>query len=364
MKYKYLHIAIAVFVLFQTNALSYAQKNAKQPEVKKVILLIGDGMGLSQVYAAYTVNQCFLNIFSMPFIGLSKTNSIDNYITDSAAGGTALSTGSKTKNGYLAVDSAGNPLETILEQSERNGLRTGLVSTSAITHATPASFIAHVAGRENYEEIATYFLKTDIDVFVGGGINHFAKRADGRNLVKELQQKGYYVGYSLTNSDTIKSEKVAILTAPEHNPKMSEGRGNMLTDATKLAIKTLDKNNKKGFFLMVEGSQIDWGGHNNDAQYITNEVIDFDKTVGYVLEYARQNPGTLVIVTADHETGGLTLIDGNLSKNTFTPAFSTTHHSATPVPVYAYGPGAELFTGFYENITIHDKIYKLLGLHK
>lgn len=165
----------------------------KKDKPKNIILLIGDGMGVSQVFAGLTANKGKLFLENCKHIGFSKTSSGDNYITDSAAGGTALSTGVKTYNGAIGVDMNKNPVKTILEEASEKGLATGLVSSSAITHATPASFIAHQAGRSSYEEIAADFLKTDIDVFIGGGLEHFSKRKDGRNLLKELENKGYQV---------------------------------------------------------------------------------------------------------------------------------------------------------------------------
>ncbi len=164
--------------------------------------MIGDGMGVTQVYSGFTANKGQLNLFSCNSIGFSKTYSATDYITDSGAGATAISTGHKTYNGAIGVDKDTVIAKTILEYAEEHGLATGLVSTSAITHATPASFIAHQAFRDNYEAIAADFLKTDIDVFIGGGINHFCVRKDKQDLVKELRKKGYQVIFSM---DSIKN---------------------------------------------------------------------------------------------------------------------------------------------------------------
>ncbi len=188
----------------------------------------------------------------------AKTYSASDYITDSGAGATAISTGQKTYNGAIGVDKDTVYAKTILEYADEKGLSTGLVSTSAITHATPASFIAHQVSRDNYEAIAADFLKTDIDVFIGGGIKHFAARQDKRDLLKELRQKGYQVVFSMDSIKNIKRGKLAGLTAKEHNPSMLDGRGDMLPASTQTALNILSEN-KKGFFLMVEGSQIDWG---------------------------------------------------------------------------------------------------------
>jgi alkaline phosphatase len=330
----------------------------KRKKPRNVILMIGDGMGVTQVFAGLSANRGHLFLDNFKSIGFSKTQSADNYITDSAAGATALSTGVKTFNKAIGVNSDTVAVKTSVEEAEGKGLATGLVSTSTITHATPASFIAHQPHRDLYQSIAADFLKTDIDVFIGGGYNHFAVRKDGRNLVQELENKGYIVLQDINEIKKIERGKLAGLTAPEHNPR-AEVRGDMLQVATKTAINILDKN-RKGFFLMVEGSQIDNGGHDNETGRIVSEMLDFDKTIGCVLDFAAKNKNTLIIVTADHETGGFSLIGGNLKTGDLKGEFTSKDHTAVMVPVFAFGPGAENFTGIMENTDIHDKIKKLL----
>jgi len=324
---------------------------------KNIILFIGDGMGVAQVFSGMTVNGS-LNMEQMPFIGFSKTQSADNYVTDSAAGGTAISAGKRTYNGAIGVDVNGEKLTTILEYSERNGKATGLVSTSAITHATPASFIAHQPKRSMYEEIAGDFMNTEIDVFIGGGADFFTKRVDGRNLVLELNEKGYRVGYNIDEIAEVNNGKLAVLTAVGHNAGYRD-RGEMLTKSTSKAIEVLNNADSKGFFLMVEGSQIDWGGHQNDASYVTGEVLDMDKALAEALKFAIEDKRTLVLVTADHETGGMTVNDGDPAKGSVKTGFTTGNHTAVMVPVFAFGAGAEEFIGVYDNTEIFEKMYKL-----
>lgn len=329
---------------------------AKKP--KNVIFLIGDGMGVSQVFAGLTANHFRLFLENCKYIGFSKTQSADDFITDSAAGGTALSAGVKTYNGAIGVDADTVPVKTILEAAEENGLATGLVSTSAITHATPASFIAHQPSRNMYEEIAADFLKTDIDVFIGGGRNHFTQRKDGRNLMDELAAKNYRVETEMDKIAEVKSGKLAGLTAEVHNGRMNE-RGNMLPVATETAINILSKN-KKGFFLMVEGSQVDWGGHANSTIYVVEDMLDFDRTIGKALEFAANDRETLVVVTADHETGGMAITGGNVSTGMVKGAFTSGGHTAVMVPVFSYGPGAENFIGIMDNTELHNRMQDLL----
>jgi alkaline phosphatase len=339
---------------------TYPQKfKAKKP--KKVILMIGDGMGTSQVFAGLTANggQLFLNNFK--HVGFAKTQSSSHYITDSAAGGTALSTGQKTYNGAIGVNTDTVAIKTILEMAEEKGFATGLVSTSAITHATPASFIAHQGSRGSYEDIAADFLKTDIDVFIGGGYKHFAQRKDKRDLTRELQDKGYLVLRDMDEIAKVKSGKLAGLTADEHN-EVYPKRKMSLPLSTQTAINILNQNNPKGFFMMVEGSQIDWGGHAMNTIYIVNEMLDFDMAIGKALEFAANDKETLIVVTADHETGGMGLTGGNMKTGMVKAAYTSKDHTATMVPVFAYGPGAEHFTGIIDNTDIPKTIMKLLGL--
>lgn len=334
----------------------------KKDKPRNIILLIGDGMGVTQVFAALTANKGRLFIENCKYIGFSKTSSGDNYITDSAAGGTALAAGVKTYNGAIGVDMNKNPVKTILEEASGKGLSTGLVSSSAITHATPASFISHQASRSSYEDIATDFLKTDIDVFIGGGLDHFSKRKDGRNLVDELKNKGYQVETEMSKINTVKKGKLAGLIAGVHPGRISE-RGDMLPVATETALNILD-NNKKGFFLMVEGSQIDWAGHAGSTVYVVEDMLDFDKVVGKALEFAANDKETLVIVTADHETGGMAITGGSIEKGVVQGAFPTGGHTPVMVPIFSYGPGAEEFIGIMENTDVHAKMKKLLFNNK
>lgn len=346
-----------------TNSAKHEVVSIKQPKFKSkpknIILFIGDGMGVAQVYAGLVANGGQLNLNHMKHIGFSQTQSSDRFVTDSGAGGTAIATGVRTYNGAIGVDTNKQPVKSILQISDERGKATGLVSTSAITHATPASFIAHQPSRNMYEDIAADFLKTDIDIFIGGGEDHFTKRKDGRNLVEELRAKGYSVFSGLDEAQSVQKSPMAIFVASEHTETYPT-RGTMLPVATQKAIDVL-KQDKNGFFLMIEGSQIDWGGHANSTPYVVNEMLDMDIAVGKALQFASQNLETLVIVTADHETGGMSINGGNYSTGTVTARYTTTDHSAVMVPVFAFGPGAEEFMGIYNNTDIFLKIKKLFG---
>ena len=330
------------------------------PKPKNIILLIGDGMGLTQMSTTYYYKKGESNFSKFKHLGLHKNQPTSHKVTDSAAGATAFSAGVKTYNGAIGVDKDTTPVTTVLEILAQDNWSTGLVATSSIVHATPASFYAHTASRQSYEEIAKQLCYAPVDFFAGGGLDFFAKRADGQNYVDTLKARGYIMDTEKLSTKSFTLEnKYGYLLAPDGMKPVSAGRGDFLTNATKMAIKYLEQD-EDGFFLMVEGSQIDWGGHANDADYVIQETLDFDKMLGYVLDYARKDGNTLVIVTADHETGGLSLsaatIFGQADYGKITPSFSTGNHSAALIPVYSYGPGAELFTGIYENNTIFNKM--------
>lgn len=324
---------------------------------KNIILIIGDGMGTSHVFAALTANGGMLNLNHMKHIGFLKTHSADDYVTDSAAGGTALATGQKVNNGMLSLTPDGEPIPTFLQISSQRGKATGMVVTSSVTHATPASFIAHQPSRDMHAEIAADFLETDIDLFIGGGLRYFNKRSDGRDLVSELEGKGYKVFTSMSSSASNQHLPVAVLTA-EHHPPIFNERGDLLTDGTRKAIDLLSRD-RDGFFLMVEGSQIDWGGHANNTTYIVGEMLDMDRALGVALEFAVRDRETLVILASDHETGGMSINDGCFNTNSVTARYTTTDHTGVMVPIFAFGPGAENFLGIHDNTELFNIMMSL-----
>lgn len=339
-----------------------AAKGGKRP--KNIILFIGDGMGVAHVYSAMSVSERQLYLEMFPYSGFQITFSANNYVTDSGAGGTAIACGVKTKNGMIGMNPDSVAVTSITEICKKNGLATGVLSTSAITHATPASFVAHNSGRGNYEDLAKDFLNGTVDVFIGGGENHFRKRADGSDLTLELKKQGFEVVYTLDSLKLSKSSKIAGLLAEEHMPTALEGRRGMLREMTKKAIEVLSRD-KDGFFLMVEGSQIDWGAHARNLLEVASETLDLDDAVGAAYDFAMQNGQTLVIVTADHETGGLSLTGGDLQKRSINGEFiSTGSHTGEMVPIFSLGPGAERFSGIHDNTYFFNEFLKLLNLRK
>jgi alkaline phosphatase len=341
---------------------AYGQKTGRS-KTKNIILFIGDGMGAAQLYAGMTVSNQPFTLEKFPYSGFSKTFSADNYITDSAAGGTAISSGEKTNNGMIGVRPDSTLLTSIIEFVHKKGFSTGVISTSSITHATPASFVSHNSGRGNYEDIAKDFLNGTLDLFIGGGEDHFRKRKDGKDLTVDLKSQGFDVVYTLEDMKNSKSDKLAGMIAKVHMPKVSEGRDGALEEMTRKAIEILGKN-KNGFFLLVEGSMIDWGAHDKNIDYVVEEMIDLDKAIGVAYEYAKTDRTTLVVVTADHETGGLTLTGGSLSDHKVKANFSVDDHTSVMVPIFSYGPGAERFSGIHDNTFFMDEFMRSLKIKK
>ncbi|MDG2372590.1 MAG: alkaline phosphatase [Flavobacteriaceae bacterium] len=327
----------------------------KNNEVPNIILMIGDGMGLSQISAAMYSNKNTTALEEMQYFGLSKTHSYNQLVTDSAASGTAMACGEKTFNGVIGINPKNKQLESILEYCNTKDFSTALIVTSSIVHATPASFYANVNSRRQYEDIALQLRYHNVNYFIGGGKKHFTRRADKRNLIKEMEEEGYGIVNNLDNFNNSNNQKLGFFTYDDEPPPISAGRKPGLESLIESTLNKL-KNDKKPFFLMVEGSQIDWGGHANELPYVLSEFKDFNKAISSALKFAKDNGNTLVVVTADHETGGLAIKKGNLKKNSVIGDFTTVGHSGSMVPVFSYGPNSELFNGIYDNTAIFSKL--------
>ncbi len=329
----------------------------KGKKIKNVIVMIGDGMGVEQVSCGWVLNGGSLNMEQMPYTGFSRTYAVDRLITDSCAGGSALATGVTTKYYYMGVDPEGNPVPSLLHRAQQKGMKTGVAVTCRINDATPLDFVGHSLDRDEEEANAAQYVDSGVDFLAGGGRQFWQGREDGRDLVQEMVDRGYTFVDTREDLNKVKEGRVLGLFAPlEMEPSLD--RGPVLEDCAMKAIELLD--NKKGFFLMIEGSSIDDWGHRQKVGYMAEELFDFDRTVGKVLKWAEQDGHTLVVVTADHATGGLTLIDGSLPERTVKVHFSTKGHNGILVPVYAYGPGAEAFTGVHENAEVSNIIRRLM----
>ena len=352
---------LAVVILGMMTACNNKTKAQEPAKAVNVIYMIGDGMALPQVYAAMLASGEDMTFQQFPYIGVVDTHSASNDITDSAAGGTALASDHKTNNAMLGVNPDSIPVKTVLEALAEQGKKTGIVVTSYVTHATPAAFYAKVPHRKQYEDIAVQMAENPyINLIIGGGMKHFAQRKDSLDLIGRMENElGWKVYDNLAEVD-VTSQKYAVIADTNHMPKAAD-RGDFLPRAVKTALKTLD-NAENGFFLMVEGSQIDFACHGNDSTWMMDEMLDFDYAVNVALDYAKEKGNTLVVVTADHETGGLTLPDPQGKYTNVVFDYSTGSHTCLPVLVYAYGPGAERFTGWMQNNELKAKIMNACGM--
>lgn len=330
-----------------------------QDNSPNIILMIGDGTGLTQITAGMYANGNKTNLESFPTIGLAKTHSSNSLVTDSAASGTAMASGVKTINGAIGISTGNIKSKSILEYSKEQAYTTGLIATSSIVHATPASFYAKVVSRKKYQDIALQLSQSEVDYFIGGGKKHFTKRDDKRDLLEEMQNWSF--AKNLKAFDEATDEHVGYFTNNDEPERILDGRKPALDQATKSMLNKLSQKDENPFFLMVEGSQIDWGGHANELDYVVSEFLDFDKAIGVAVAFVKENPNTLLIVTADHETGGLGITSGDIK--TFKPkgGFVTLGHTASMVPVFAMGVGADQFSGIYDNTAIFDKMLKVLN---
>ncbi|MBE0637671.1 MAG: alkaline phosphatase [Bacteroidales bacterium] len=361
---------ILIGILLALVTLPFCGKNEgiieKPPHIdpsakKKIILMIGDGMGLSQITAASVHLGRPLNLEQCKYIGLQKVFASDQLVPSSASSITAIASGVKTKYDYVGLDADGKKAVNIAEMLSNKGFATGIVTTSFVSDNTPAGFYGHNPDRYDREGIALDLLTSGLDVVIGGGRDHFNQRSDGLNLLDSLQSADFLVFDNLQAATVVEKGKVACFTDTFRPPKISEGRGDMLSDATLLALRLLD-DNENGFFLMVEGGQIDWACHFNDQEWLMDEMLDFDKVVGEVLDYAAKDGNTLVIITGDHETGGFALTGGNESSGEVQTGFVIDDHTATMVPVFAFGPGAGNYTGVYKNTAFFEKFREFFGI--
>lgn len=332
------------------------------PKALNVIYFIGDGTALPQVYAGMLATRQDMVFPKFPYIGVVDTHSASNDITDSAAGGTALASDHKTNNAMVGMNPDTIPVKTLLEVFAEQGKETGIVVTSYVTHATPACFYAKVPHRRQYEDIALQLAESDIiNVAIGGGRKHFDQRKDSINLIERMENElGWTVYDTLDHNIDVTCKKYVVLDDDGHMGHAAD-RGDFLPRAVKTALKSLG-DAEKGFFLMVEGSQIDFACHANDSAWMVDEVVDFSHAIQVALDYAEEHGNTLVVVTADHETGGLTLPDKQGKYTNVSFDYSTDSHTCLPVMVYAYGPGAERFTGWMQNTAIKGKILNACGL--
>lgn len=326
-------------------------------KVKNIIFMIGDGMGLEQISAAWVCNGGKLNLDNFTNVGIQRTYSANKLVTDSAAAGTALATGHKTNNGMVAMTPDSVAVKSLAEEAMEKGKRAGAAVTCRVNDATPAVFFSHSETRKNQEDIVEQMANSGVYFLSGGGYKFWRRREDGRDITEQVKANGYTYVETIEDLMAVKEGPVVALM-DSHELKPALDRGDILPASVEKALQLLD--NKKGFFLMVEGSCIDDGGHDNKAGKTMEEIFDFDRTIGVVLEWAAKDGETLVIVTGDHATGGMTLLSGSIDDKRIRVNYSTTGHNGIALPVFAWGPHSEDFIGIYENTELSDRIRALI----
>lgn len=326
------------------------ESDKKNQTPKNVILLIGDGNGLTQISSAALANNGELSLTQLKSIGFLKTQSADDFTTDSAAAGTAISTGQQTNNRAIGTDTKGDPIPNLTEILAKKDFNTGVISTDDITGATPSSFYAHQTDRGLVAGIAADLNKNQLKLFI----------AQKTNEVVGIEEAGFKI---VTDIDTIgksTDDKVGAWLNYEKGEELAVHVEKLAT-ATKNGIAFLNKK-RQPFFLMAEGADIDSYGHRNNISGVITESISFDKAITEALKFADVDKNTLVIITADHETGGLTIPQGDVTKHEIEADFTTKDHTGVMVPIFAYGPMSQEFQGVYENNEVFHKILKVLGL--
>ena len=326
----------------------------------KVILFIGDGMSIAQWQTGMIMNHSPLNIERMHSVGIMQTNSLTDFNGDGPSHGTAIASGINTRKGAVGVDSNNQPTKSIIEYAAEKGIMTGIVSANTLFEGSIAPFIAHVKSRMQKEDIALAYVEQTPDVFIGGGMNSFSTRNDGRNLLEELERKDYHVAKSIHEIQNIKSGKLAGFTSETNLPDILHGRGNTLTASVSSAINLLNQSNN-GFFLLIGDMFMDRASHNGDTKLVGLETIDFDKAIGIALDYAEKDGNTLVIVAGGPEASGMTLVGGNEKQEPIAKwTMPGMIHTSTMVPIFSYGVGAEKFQGIIKNTDLFLHIKNIL----
>jgi alkaline phosphatase len=354
----------------------------------RIILFIGDGMGsghrtAGQYYAVGEARELTMN--ALPVSGWLHPDLLDGELPESAAAATALATGQKTISGVISLDSNGNQLKTILEYAQELGMSTGLVSNKYITDATTAAFGAHVESNAMGPEVASQFLEHRVDVIFGGGENDFlprgvagchpemGKRIDERNLFQEAEDAGYIVICDEQSFDALDPQTDSLVIGLFADENMARPYSPSLADMTRTAIEILSLN-PNGFFLVVEGAMIDIASHYHQTQNVFDDVVGLDEAVKVGMEYAELDEDMLIIVTADHETGGLVV---NFSPSGYSSeegpfhmpngtefyiSWSSGDHTRVDVPVTAFGPVSEKLAGINDNTIVFDVMLEFLGI--
>lgn len=355
---------------------------------KNIVLISADGMGVCQWQAAMVAAHGKLNLGRMQSAGLLTTNPADVFCGDAPSHSTALATGVNSHKGAVSVDMDNKPVKTITELLKEQGLAVGIVSANTLVEGSIVPFIGHAQNRMATEALTASLVDTGVDVFIGAGSDYFTKspqmggfgpgggqggpggampmgeRGDKRNLIKELESKGYQVLHSIDEIRNVKSGKLAGFTGASMNPNIQQGRGDMFPVSVETALNVL-QSSAKGFFLMIGDMYVDRASHNSKIDLLCDEAMDLDRAIGKALDFAERDGQTLVLVVGSPEASGMSLVGGNMAEGTVEAKWSMpgmANHSGTQVPMFAYGPGADQFMGVLENTEVFGKMKRIFGV--
>jgi alkaline phosphatase len=394
---------LSIVITLASSQFTSEAKRKKDDKAKYIFLFIGDGMGMGQVsltdsYLSYKAGELggqHLSFTHFPYLALCSTYSANRNITDSAAGGTAIACGAKTNNEYIGVDSDGNNLESIAYALHGQGYNVGIMTTVPVNHATPAAFYGHNTSRYGYYEISREIVDSRFEFLAGSGFYHYkGSKGDKPGVDIYIEENGYDVCYGPQEFKSREQGKDIVFiqeSGRETNPENyvsdgSEACDVKLSEMLEMGLEVLG--DEKPFFIMCEGGNIDWAAHDNKTMTTVMEIIAFDEAIKEALEFYKEHPDeTLIVVTADHETGGVSIGEGKdwrpeiidwpmLEKHWFESGeknvlgykenremnkkaligWTSSHHTAARVPAFAIGKGAERFHGIIENSDIKGKI--------
>lgn len=354
--------AVKYHVLLLVSGFVFTLQGGDIPQ--SIVLIISDGTGIGQHSWSYYESDRY-SPAKFEHVGLMTTHTaIDGQITDSAAGVTAIATGSKTRRLSVSVDLDKQPLKTVLEHAQDRDMATGLVATSTITNATPAGFASHVNARSDLAEIARQLAEAEVTVLFGGGREHFLSKEKGgvqeTDLLEQMSARGIQVITSLAE-DYQRDRPVIGLFADEGLLPAHQDRKPPTAEMARHALEILGSD-PDGFFLMVEESQVDWGSHDNNEEWVSAEMASLNEVIDVCLDYQQQHPETLVLLVADHETGGMAVHEKVIGAG-HKAAWTTKFHTGNMVPIFATGPGGEVFDAVVDNTFIGQTLIRYITSH-
>ena len=330
-------------------------------KIRNVIFLIGDGMGLNQISAGAFANNRDLSLLKMKHIGFQFANPENDFIPDSASGGSSLATGEPSWTRHIASNYDGSAeIAPMSDYFHDMGKAIGVITMGDIADATPAVFYGHTSERDSTELITSFLTNTSkLDLLCGSGRDYFEDpRQDGIDMQAGIKANGYTYSHDALHTSDIPGKVICI--DQRMRAYAEEETLDLLADITIESIKKLQGMSPKGFFLMAEGAKIDYAGHSDCFPASVIEQLAFDRAVAAALKFADEDGHTLVVVTADHETGGLTILDGDLATGHVLAIYNSDDHTPAVIPVFAYGPGSQHFTGTYLNTEIARTIKRLV----